>query len=321
MIVAQICHIRGKQPGSARYEEGMTDAERDDYENLIVMCGPHHKIIDDEETRDQYLKELLYQFKKAHEARNQNTIVRDEELVRLMASLLEALPAPKPKAALTPVVTSPLTKVDHAAGFDFYDFRVGLRNDGAKTVRDFTVEVEVPERYMENAASYSARVNSRNPGRTYLFRHTQNNFRDFALYPGDIYPVFSLGFVLKKEYYLQGIRESIKVYVYSEDEPVGVTEYPIRELLNAERVATIFGPRLNAIRKIYQATRDFVGEVGDLTNQVMYLADTPGQGRRSVHLENAYNMGKELAKLGWLVFESEDAMSVRLTDEGVRAGS
>jgi len=78
---------------------------------------------------------------------------------------------------------------------------------------------------------------------------------------------------------------------------------------------------MNAIRKIYQATRDFVGEVGDLTGQVMFLADDPGQGRRSVHLENAYNMGKELAKLGWLVFENEDAMSVRLTDEGLRAGS
>jgi hypothetical protein len=321
VIVAQICHIRGKHPGSARYEEDMTDAERDDYGNLIVMCGPHHKVIDDEETRDQYPKELLYQFKKAHEARNQNTVVRDEELMRLMASLLEALPAPKPKAALTPVITSLLTKVDHGVGLDFYDFRVELRNNGMKVVRDFAIEVEIPQRYMENAGSYTALVHSRRPGETYLFRHTQQHFNDFALYPGAAYPVFSLGFVLKKEHYLQGIRESIKVYVYSDDEPVTTEEYLIAGLLNAERVEMIFGPRLNAIRKIYQATRDFVGEVGDLTDQVMYLADGPDQGKRSIHLENAYNMGKELAKLGWLVFESENAMSVRLTDEGVRAGS
>jgi hypothetical protein len=42
---------------------------------------------------------------------------------------------------------------------------------------------------------------------------------------------------------------------------------------------------------------------------------------RTVYIKNAYNMGMALQKAGWLVFESEDAMSVRVTDEGVRAGS
>lgn len=40
----QIAHIRGANPGSARYDERMTDAERAHFSNLVLMCKPHHDI-------------------------------------------------------------------------------------------------------------------------------------------------------------------------------------------------------------------------------------------------------------------------------------
>lgn len=280
VVVGEICHIKGRSENGPRYDRTQGDAERNGYENLLVMCGAHNKIVDDIKTRDKFPVELLRKFKQEHESKHHNTLVNEAALQSWVIHYGDVAGSvitthhqsggqnahtitnifsdpPKPKAALTPVVTSLPTKADHERGLDFYDFRVELRNDGTKTVRDFTIEVEIPQRYMENAGSYAAHVNSRRPGETHLFRHTQKNFRDFALYPGDSYPVFSLSFILKKEHYLQGIRESIKVYVYSEDEAVGTREYPISGLLNAERVEHIYGPRLTAIKKIYQATRAF----------------------------------------------------------------
>lgn len=42
----QITHIRGAYPGSARYDESMTDAERANFDNVMLMCKPHHDLID-----------------------------------------------------------------------------------------------------------------------------------------------------------------------------------------------------------------------------------------------------------------------------------
>lgn len=42
----QIAHIRGLNPGSARYDDGMTDEERNSFTNLILLCRPHHDHVD-----------------------------------------------------------------------------------------------------------------------------------------------------------------------------------------------------------------------------------------------------------------------------------
>lgn len=47
-VVAEICHIKGQKPDSARYDSSQSDDERHAFENLILMCGPHHKVIDDD---------------------------------------------------------------------------------------------------------------------------------------------------------------------------------------------------------------------------------------------------------------------------------
>ena len=318
VLTGQICHIKGRSKNGPRYDPNQSEEERNGYENLLVMCSAHNKIVDDEATRDQFPVELLRSIKHAHESRSHNSAVKDDLVERIVARLRPETPA----ATLTPVVMAMLTKVDHEAGLDYYDFRVELRNDGPKTVREFRIEVEIPRRYMEGTGSFAAEVTSRNPGQTKLFRHTQQNFgREFALYAGDTYPVFQLHYILNKQHYLQGITESIKVFVYSDDEPVSATEYPIAEMLNAERVEMIFAPRREALKKIYEAARNFLGDEGDLTDVTIFLSDEPASGRRSVQLENAYNMAKALAKAGWLWFENEDAMMVRLTDAGIREAS
>lgn len=42
VTVAQVAHIEGLEPLSARYNPAMTNAERNDYPNLLLLCPTHH---------------------------------------------------------------------------------------------------------------------------------------------------------------------------------------------------------------------------------------------------------------------------------------
>lgn len=46
VIIGENAHIEGEKDGAARYRTNMTDAERNAYQNLILLCPNHHTIID-----------------------------------------------------------------------------------------------------------------------------------------------------------------------------------------------------------------------------------------------------------------------------------
>ena len=66
MVAVDIAHVHGANPGSARYKESMTDAERRAFENLILLCVPHHKLVDGRR-RDEFPPEMLQGWKSANE--------------------------------------------------------------------------------------------------------------------------------------------------------------------------------------------------------------------------------------------------------------
>ena len=61
-IMAEICHIQARSPKGPRYNPEMTEEERWGFDNLILMCPNHHKMIDDMYP-DRYTVELLHQMK------------------------------------------------------------------------------------------------------------------------------------------------------------------------------------------------------------------------------------------------------------------
>jgi hypothetical protein len=63
--IGEMAHIKGENPGSARYDATMTDIERCKYDNLILLCPTCHTKIDTD--IDRYNVELLKQIKKEHE--------------------------------------------------------------------------------------------------------------------------------------------------------------------------------------------------------------------------------------------------------------
>ena len=65
VVVGEECHIVGEKMGSARFIEDVAD--RETYSNAILLCGTHHKLVDDKETRDQYPPDLLRSMKRDHE--------------------------------------------------------------------------------------------------------------------------------------------------------------------------------------------------------------------------------------------------------------
>lgn len=66
-IAVDIAHIRAFHIGGARYDETMSDHERNAYPNLILLCRPHHKRVDARE--HQYPVELLNDWKIQAEQR------------------------------------------------------------------------------------------------------------------------------------------------------------------------------------------------------------------------------------------------------------
>jgi hypothetical protein len=61
-VNGEIAHIRGWAPGSARYDEHMTE-DRNGFDNLLLLCPHHHKLVDRLEP-DRYTVALMLEMKE-----------------------------------------------------------------------------------------------------------------------------------------------------------------------------------------------------------------------------------------------------------------
>lgn len=64
-VTGIICHIRARSRGGPRYDAKQTPEQRHSFENLILMCSRHSKIIDSEPLT--YTTDLLSDMKQLHE--------------------------------------------------------------------------------------------------------------------------------------------------------------------------------------------------------------------------------------------------------------
>lgn len=65
VVVGEICHIRARRKGGARYDPALGAAQRDEFENLVLLCSTCHKLIDS--SADEYSAEWLHHVKASHE--------------------------------------------------------------------------------------------------------------------------------------------------------------------------------------------------------------------------------------------------------------
>ena len=65
-LTGECCHIEAFSPKGPRYNACQSDEERNGYDNLVLMCARHHKIIDG--NPNKYSVELLKKMKRCHES-------------------------------------------------------------------------------------------------------------------------------------------------------------------------------------------------------------------------------------------------------------
>lgn len=66
--LGQMAHICGEKPDASRHDPGQTPQERDDYQNLILLCPTHHVLIDRPENEEKFSVAMLHEMKGTHEA-------------------------------------------------------------------------------------------------------------------------------------------------------------------------------------------------------------------------------------------------------------
>ncbi len=87
IILGDICHIKGKNPDAPRYDRTQTSEERNGFENLILICKIHHKIIDDDP--ESYTVDRLVQMKKEHEGNQKPSEITldDSQIISLIENI------------------------------------------------------------------------------------------------------------------------------------------------------------------------------------------------------------------------------------------
>jgi hypothetical protein len=260
IVVGEICHIKGNSPNGPRYDAEQTELDRNAYENLMLMCGAHNKIVDDIKTRNKFPVELLMQYKADHEGKYRNSVVDDHLANSFVAefhiegSIVQTInqtggqaahiitnynqPVSPPQITLTPLFEWRLTGVTHPS-IDSYDFRIALRNDGSTTVRDFRLDIDFPNAYLNQSTSYGCEIESRRTPERRLFRVTPDKFANMVLYPGDSQDVFAVGFQVTKAHYIEGISDSVSISIYRGDDLLSRIDKPIADMLNRERLESL----------------------------------------------------------------------------------
>jgi hypothetical protein len=84
-LFGEAAHIKAENAGGPRYDPTQSSEERRHFENLILLCGVHHKCVDDD--IESYPVERLQRIKRDHEAKS---VQIDQDEIESVAALLYA---------------------------------------------------------------------------------------------------------------------------------------------------------------------------------------------------------------------------------------
>lgn len=80
-VVGEIAHIQAASEKGARYYPLISDEERADFSNLMLLCPEHHKTIDNKENEEKYPIKLLKKWKAEHEAKHEKDQIQVPDTV------------------------------------------------------------------------------------------------------------------------------------------------------------------------------------------------------------------------------------------------
>jgi hypothetical protein len=82
-IISKICHIEAASSDGPRYNPSMTDDERRDFSNLILLCDECHTIIDNKENENEYPVSLLKDWKDIHQSKIIQNLQTKQSLLKM----------------------------------------------------------------------------------------------------------------------------------------------------------------------------------------------------------------------------------------------
>ena len=84
-VVGEVCHIKAQNIGGPRFDAKQSDEARHAFDNLILLCSVHHRVVDDQSAT--YTVELLAEIKEMHE--REGDIELSQEAARMARKLFE----------------------------------------------------------------------------------------------------------------------------------------------------------------------------------------------------------------------------------------
>lgn len=84
-VVGEVCHIKAQNSGGPRFDSKQSEEARHSFENLVLLCSVHHRLVDDQP--DTYTAELLTEMKELHE--RSGDIELSQDGARLARKLFE----------------------------------------------------------------------------------------------------------------------------------------------------------------------------------------------------------------------------------------
>ena len=81
-VFGQIAHITAASDDGPRFDPSMTDEQRRSFDNLVLLCAQHHKIIDDNE--EKYTVDMIKQWKDDHES---GALAENKDMAKAMSAL------------------------------------------------------------------------------------------------------------------------------------------------------------------------------------------------------------------------------------------
>lgn len=79
-VQAEICHIGGLNPGSARHDPELPEERLNAFENLLLLCPNHHRVIDELDP-DAWPTERLLELKADHERQRGGDVRIEADLI------------------------------------------------------------------------------------------------------------------------------------------------------------------------------------------------------------------------------------------------
>lgn len=93
-MLGKIAHIHAAEKGGPRFDENMDNEARRHFDNLMLVCGKHHDIIDYPENIETYKPEVLRKYKAEHEGRFRRA---ERQLIEQVADTTQATQPSYPK--------------------------------------------------------------------------------------------------------------------------------------------------------------------------------------------------------------------------------